>query len=51
MRQRSAGQAMALQRPAARRPSPLGYRIVFAPWGKVDRHPEELIGEQRAAMT
>jgi very-short-patch-repair endonuclease len=32
-------------------PGRRGYRIVFATWGKVDRHPEELIDEVRAAMS
>jgi len=32
-------------------PGRCGYRIVFATWGKVDRRPEELIDELRAAMT
>lgn len=32
-------------------PGRCGYRIVFATWGKVDRHPEELVDELRAAMT
>ena len=32
-------------------PGRCGYRIVFATWGKVDRRPEELIDELRAAMS
>ena len=32
-------------------PGRWGYRIVFATWGKLDRRPEELIDELRAAMT
>jgi predicted transcriptional regulator of viral defense system/very-short-patch-repair endonuclease len=32
-------------------PGRCGYRIVFATWGKVDRRPDELVDELRAAMT
>lgn len=32
-------------------PGRCGYRIVFATWSKVDRRPEELIDELRAAMS
>jgi very-short-patch-repair endonuclease len=32
-------------------PGRCGYRIVFATWGKISRHPEQLIDEVRAAMS
>ena len=32
-------------------PGRCGYRIVFAPWGKIDGRPDELVDELRAAMS